>query len=45
MGQPDVSYVTSSLLRVTRGTEPSKYPQEKKTKVISGVAASEMETA
>ena len=30
---------------LTKGTETSKYLQEKKTKVISSVAASEMETA
>ncbi len=28
-------------MRRTRGTETSKYPQEKKTKVIPSVAASE----
>ena len=31
--------------RQTRGTETSKYPEEKKTKVISVVAASELELA
>jgi hypothetical protein len=29
----------------TRGTETSKYPEEEKTTVISGVVASEMERA
>ena len=29
----------------TQGTETSKYPEEEKTTVISGVAASEMERA
>jgi hypothetical protein len=29
----------------TRGSEPSQYPEEKKTRVISRVAASEMEGA
>ena len=32
-------------MKLTRGTETSKYPEEKKTKVISVVAASEMEIA
>ncbi len=31
--------------RLTRGTETSKYPEEKKTKVISQVVASEREEA
>ena len=30
------------MRRETRGTETSKYPKEKKTKVIAKVAASEM---
>ena len=32
-------------LERTQGSEPSQYLEEKKTKVISRVAASEMETA
>ena len=32
-------------MRGTRGTETSKYPEEKKTTVISQVAASEQEEA
>ena len=31
--------------KLTRGTETSKYPQEKKTKVIAQVVASERATA
>ena len=40
------SYTESiGIERGTRGTETSKYPEEKKTKVIPKVAASEMGTA
>ena len=51
MGKPGWSNVQSSIAeyigyrRGTRGTETSKYPKEKKTKVISQVAASEREIA
>ena len=51
MGKPGWSNVQSSISefiayrRGTRGTETSKYPKEEKTKVISRVVASEMETA
>ena len=47
MGKPGISNVMSSLteyigqVRGTRRTETSKYPEEKKTKVIPIVAASE----
>ncbi len=43
MGQPDTRRLYHSIQygRQTRGTETSKYPQEKKTKVIPGVVASE----
>ena len=37
--------ISSRTGRQTRGTETSKYPQEKKTKVIPSVAASERGTA
>ena len=39
MGQPDVN--TSSVRRPTRGTETSKYPEEKKITMIPQVVASE----
>ena len=47
MGQPDTRrvYYSDFIGRQTRGTETSKYPQEKKTKVIPGVVASETGTA
>ncbi len=43
MGQPDTRrpYHSDKNGRRTWGTETSKYPQEKKTKVISEVVASE----
>ncbi len=50
MGQPAMSNVVASTsesigcVKVTRGTETSKYPVEKKAKAISRVAASEKET-
>ena len=43
--QPNVIRLSRFIGRQTWGTETSKYPQEKKTKVISKVVASEMETA
>ena len=47
MGQPDTRrvYYSAFIGRQTRGTETSKYPQEKKTKVIPEVVASETGTA
>ena len=47
MGQPDTIVLYHSVIsgRRTWGTETSKYPQEKKTKVIPEVAASEPGTA
>ena len=46
MGQPDTRrvYYSDFIGRQTRGTETSKYPQEKKTKVIPEVVASETGT-
>ena len=46
MGQPTMlkAWYTSKG-RLTRGTETSKYPEEKKTIVIPRVVASEMGTA
>lgn len=42
MGEPGIRYKDAILKgRGTRGTETSKYPEEKKTKVIPRVAASE----
>ena len=47
MGKPGGSHVPSSMNesivheKGTRGTETSKYPEEKKTKVIAQVVASE----
>ncbi len=44
MGQPDGINIPSHYLEgngQTRGTETSKYPEEKKTKVIPQVVASE----
>ena len=42
MGQPDGSdTVIRPSRRQTRGTETSQYPEEKKTKVMAQVAASE----
>jgi hypothetical protein len=51
MGQPDrrngrpLTAEHISSVERTRGTETSKYPQEKKAIAIPGVAASEMGTA
>ncbi len=51
MGQPVsdntlTSYIESSrYTKTTRGTETSKYPEEKKAKAIPPVAASEKGTA
>jgi hypothetical protein len=45
---PDISvlgYLPSNRGRRTRGTETSKYPEDKKTIVISQVVASERESA
>ena len=39
---PQGGYLPSNRGRQTWGTETSKYPQEKKTKVIPRVVASEM---
>ena len=42
MGQPDAGdRITAPSAGRTRGTETSKYPEEKKTKVIAQVVASE----
>ena len=42
MGQPDDSDIITTLgVGQTRGTETSHYPEEKKTKVIPQVVASE----
>ena len=42
MGQPDASdRIIMHSMRQTRGTETSQYPEEKKTKVIAQVVASE----
>ena len=42
MGQPDDSDIITTLgVGQTRGTETSHYPEEKKTKVIAQVVASE----
>ena len=42
MGQPDDSdIITTPSVGQTRGTETSHYPEEKKTKVIPQVVASE----
>ena len=46
MGQPGGSdTVTASDAEQTRGTETSHYPEEKKTKVIAQVVASERAAA
>ena len=46
MGQPDDSdIITTPSVGQTRGTETSHYPEEKKTKVIAQVVASERATA
>jgi hypothetical protein len=37
--------ISQAIERLTRGTETSKYLEEKKTIVISGVVASETEIA
>jgi len=42
MGQPNTLKMYYPLRRLTRGTETSKYPEEKKTIVIPIVAASEL---
>ena len=41
MGQPSAVKLHYPIRRRTRGTETSKYPEEKKTKVIPQVVASE----
>ena len=42
MGQPNASdCITTQSVEQTRGTETSHYPEEKKTKVIPQVVASE----
>ena len=42
MGQPNASdCITAQSVEQTRGTETSHYPEEKKTKVIPLVVASE----
>ena len=42
MGQPNASdCITAQSVEQTRGTETSHYPEEKKTKVIAQVVASE----
>ena len=42
MGQPNASdCITAQSVEQTRGTETSHYPEEKKTKVIPQVVASE----
>ena len=42
MGQPNASdSITTQSVGQTRGTETSHYPEEKKTKVIAQVVASE----
>ncbi len=38
-GEPSAEYIGGE--EITRGSEPSQYPQEEKTKVIPLVAASE----
>ena len=40
-GNPMTGRVITTIVGRTRGTETSKYPQEKKTTVIPQVAASE----
>ena len=46
MGQPDAGDgITAPSAERTRGTETSHYPEEKKTKVIAQVVASERATA
>ena len=42
MGQPGMLKTCYPIRRRTRRTETSKYPEEKKTKVIPKVAASEI---
>ncbi len=41
MGQPSVLKIHYPIRRQTRGTETSKYPQEKKITMIPQVVASE----
>ena len=46
MGEPDgIDTITAINAEQTRGTETSHYPEEKKTKVIAQVVASERATA
>ena len=51
MGKPNVGnaalfiHESNSVWKGTRGTETSKYPEEKKEKSISKVVASEMDRA
>ena len=46
MGQPNASdCITTQSVEQTRGTETSHYPEEKKTKVIAQVVASERAVA
>lgn len=45
MGQPVSIETFRASGKPTRGSETSQYPEEKKTKVISPVAASEKEAA
>ena len=47
MGKPSAGYTaeSDSCQMLTRGSETSQYPKEKKTIVISQVAASETEKA
>lgn len=45
MGQPVLIETFRVSGKPTRGSETSQYPEEKKTKVISPVAASEKEEA
>lgn len=45
MGKPGSRYGLSSERKGTRGTETSKYPEEKKSNEMSTVAASEEDRA
>ena len=45
MGNPGSRYGLSSERKGTRGTETSKYPEEKKSNEMSTVAASEEDRA
>ncbi len=42
MGKPVISNVITPVRELTRRSETSQYPEEKKSKEIPGVAASEM---